>query len=56
MKRLKSLFRNEEGQDLMEYALIAALIALAAVISLRGLSNSAARGLGTIGNSVTSST
>jgi len=55
VKRLKSLLKKEDGQDLLEYALIAALIALAAVLSLRALSNSASDGLSTIGNSVTSS-
>ena len=36
---LRSLLRNEEGQDLLEYALLVALIALVAVaaITLAGL-------------------
>jgi pilus assembly protein Flp/PilA len=55
VKRLKSLLHREDGQDLIEYALIAALIALAAVLSMRGLSNSAKGALGTIGDRVTSS-
>jgi pilus assembly protein Flp/PilA len=32
---LKNLRQDESGQDLIEYALVAALIALAAVASLR---------------------
>jgi pilus assembly protein Flp/PilA len=55
VNRLKLLLKKEDGQDLLEYALIAALIALAAVLSMRGLSTSAKSALGTIGNSVTSS-
>ena len=41
MKQLMSKFMNEEsGQDLIEYALIAALIALVAITGLNGLSGS----------------
>jgi len=32
--RLKNLARGEEGQDLLEYALLVSLIALVAVISI----------------------
>jgi len=32
--RLKSLARGEEGQDLLEYALLVSLIALVAVVSI----------------------
>lgn len=35
LKILKSLRRDESGQDLIEYALIAALIALAAVAGMK---------------------
>jgi len=35
MKLLKSLQHDESGQDLIEYALIAALIALAAVAGMK---------------------
>jgi pilus assembly protein Flp/PilA len=31
------MWREEEGQDLIEYALIAALLALAAVTTMQGL-------------------
>ncbi len=34
---LRSLQQDESGQDLIEYALIAALIALAAVTGMKGL-------------------
>jgi pilus assembly protein Flp/PilA len=35
---LKAYFNNEEGQDLIEYALIAGLLALAAVVALQAMS------------------
>ena len=34
---LKKLQRDESGQDLIEYALIAALLALAAVVGMKSL-------------------
>jgi pilus assembly protein Flp/PilA len=34
INRLKSLARGEEGQDLLEYALLVSLIALVAVIAI----------------------
>lgn len=34
---LKSLLNDESGQDLIEYALIAALLALAAITAMTGL-------------------
>ena len=34
MNYLKSLVRDEEGQDLLEYALLVALIALVAVLAV----------------------
>ena len=55
MRKLKSLLRNEDGQDLLEYALIIGLLALAGIVSLHTLSNSAFTGFGTIGNAITSS-
>ena len=35
---LKNLLRDESGQDLIEYALVAALIALGAVTSMKSVS------------------
>jgi pilus assembly protein Flp/PilA len=34
VNRLRSLVRNDEGQDLLEYALLVALIALVAVAAV----------------------
>lgn len=34
VNRLRALVRNEEGQDLIEYALLVALISLVAVVAI----------------------
>jgi pilus assembly protein Flp/PilA len=49
---LKNLLDEESGQDLIEYALIAALIAIAAIAALRGLTNKITNEFNTIGNSL----
>jgi pilus assembly protein Flp/PilA len=49
---LRALLREESGQDLIEYALIAALIALGAIAAMGGLSNSIANEFNAIGNSL----
>ena len=38
MKKLMKLFRTEDGQSLVEYALIIALVSVALVVGLGGLS------------------
>jgi pilus assembly protein Flp/PilA len=40
MGLLKALYADENGQDLIEYALIATLIALVAITGLSGLASS----------------
>ena len=40
MKIFKNLLHDESGQDLIEYALVAALIALGAVAAMRTLATS----------------
>jgi len=37
MTYLKRLWKEEEGQDLTEYALLLALIALAAIVTMKSL-------------------
>lgn len=37
MKLFKNFIREEEGQDLVEYALLLALLALAAILALQQL-------------------
>ena len=50
---IKNLLRDESGQDLIEYALLAALVGLGAVVSMRGLSTKIGNGFNTIGNNLT---
>ena len=38
--RMRAFFNQEDGQDLIEYALLAALIALAAVVAMTATGNS----------------
>ena len=49
---LTSLLCDESGQDLIEYALIAALIAVAAITALKGLDNKISNEFNAIGNSL----
>jgi len=39
MKMLKRLWKEEEGQDLVEYALLVVLISLAAVVAMQNLAS-----------------
>jgi pilus assembly protein Flp/PilA len=48
----KSLLADESGQDLIEYALIAALIALGAIVAMKGLSNKISNEFNSVGNSL----
>jgi Flp pilus assembly pilin Flp len=50
--RLHCLMHDESGQNLMEYALLGGLIALAAVSSLVGYATNLKDALGDIGNKV----
>jgi pilus assembly protein Flp/PilA len=53
MKRfLINVMADDSGQDLIEYALIAALIALGAVIALNVMANSVKNAFNNIGTSV----
>jgi pilus assembly protein Flp/PilA len=57
MKNMKQLLTNlmteDSGQDLIEYALVAALVGLGAVAAMRGLSNSIGTTFNGIGTSLT---
>ena len=54
MKKLLLHFvRETEGQDLIEYALLAALIGLATTVAMGALAGSISTEFGTIGTSVT---
>ena len=58
MKNMKELLKNlmteESGQDLIEYALVAALVGLGSVTAMGSLANSIANTFNTIGNELTS--
>jgi len=57
MKNFKQLLNNlmveESGQDLIEYALVAALVGLGAVASMRTLSTNIGTAFTSIGTSLT---
>jgi len=50
---LKSLRQDESGQDLIEYALVAALIALGAVASMKTVSTAISNAFATINTNLT---
>ena len=54
IEAFRALLTDESGQDLIEYALVAALIALGAVASMKTLSGKIGTAFTTIGTSVTS--
>ena len=49
---MNKLLRDDSGQDLIEYALIAALIALAAITAMKGLTTKINSEFNSIGNSL----
>ncbi len=54
--KMQTLLKNEEGQDLIEYALVVALIAFAATVGMSSLAtsiNSAFTAIGTVLTSYT---
>jgi pilus assembly protein Flp/PilA len=51
--KLKAFLQDESGQDLIEYALVAALVGLGAVASMKGLSNAIGSTFSGVGNSLT---
>jgi pilus assembly protein Flp/PilA len=57
MKNMKQLLSNlineDSGQDLIEYALVAALVGLGAVASLTSLKNVIGNTFNTVGNNLT---
>ena len=54
MKNLFNRFvREEQGQDLIEYALLAALISLASIVAITALGTAIQSHFTTVGNSVT---
>ncbi len=59
MKKIKqavvAFMNDESGQDLIEYALVAGLIALGAVAAMTGLSGKIGTAFNTVGNNLNSS-
>jgi len=47
---IRAIFRNTEGQDLVEYALVVALIAFGAVAAMQGLATEINTAFNTISN------
>ena len=52
---LKNLHKEESGQDLIEYALVAALIALGAVVAMSTLANNISNAFSAVGVKLSSS-
>jgi pilus assembly protein Flp/PilA len=50
---LVNLVQDESGQDLIEYALVAALIALGSVTAMGSLSTAISTAFSTVGNNLT---
>jgi pilus assembly protein Flp/PilA len=53
MQRTSRLVRDEAGQDMIEYALVAALLGLGAIATLRGLATNITHALTSIGTTLT---
>lgn len=51
-----AVLRDEQGQDLVEYALLAGLIALASIASIRPLATKIGTAFSNVGNQLTSAT
>ena len=55
MQNLKDQLSSEEGQDLVEYALIVALISLAAVVGMQALAGDINSAFNTVGGKLSTS-
>ena len=55
IKLLQNLMAEESGQDLIEYALVAALVGLGSVASMQGLATSIATTFNGVGNALSNS-
>ena len=53
MKLIKKLIAEDSGQDLIEYALVAALVGLGSVAAMKGLATSISTTFNGVGNAVT---
>ena len=50
---LRLLVQDESGQDLIEYALVGALVGLGVLVAMRGLANKTSSIFNSVGNSLT---
>ena len=55
LRTLHALHNDESGQDLIEYALVAALIAFGAVVAMGALANDINKAFSTIGGTLNNS-
>jgi pilus assembly protein Flp/PilA len=53
--QLRNLLRDESGQDLIEYALVAAVLALAAVAGMTTLASNISNAFSAVGSKLSSS-
>jgi pilus assembly protein Flp/PilA len=53
---MKNLLNDESGQDLIEYALVAAVIALGAIAAMQGLAGKIGTALNSVGNNLANNT
>ena len=54
LSTLMNLLRDESGQDLIEYALVAALIALGAIAAMNGVATGISNAFSAVANDLTS--
>ena len=54
LQTLRNLLRDDSGQDLIEYALVAAIIGLAAVAAMGTLANNISSAFNVVGNKLSS--
>ena len=54
LQALRNLLREESGQDLIEYALVAAVIGLAAVAAMSSLANNVSNAFSAVGSKLSS--
>jgi pilus assembly protein Flp/PilA len=47
-----NIFKDEEGQDMVEYGLVIALVVMGAVVALGTFNHRITNALGTLGNSI----
>lgn len=56
MKLINKLFKNEEGATAIEYGLIAALVAVAAIVGMTSLGQSLGNQFNDVGSKISNST